>query len=87
MLTYADYPTGGMLTPPKKRKDKQSYWLDVWKDPPNSEMEARHNPDTVRKNKVVVKDMPEPACGKNCREQAQGIFAKVDESLRGEARL
>ena len=52
-------------------------------DPPNTEVEARHNPDTVRKNLPVVEKLPDPACGKDCRPSAKDLFSKVNDKLSG----
>ena len=77
------YPKGAFLGPSKPAYDKSTYWLRVWQDPPNSDVEARHNPKTVRKNIRVVQNAPKPACGKKCREQSKDIFSKVNDRLAG----
>jgi hypothetical protein len=73
------YPKGAFLGPKKKELGKSSYWLRVWQDPPNTKVAARHDPATVRKNIPVVEDMPKPACGKKCREQAKDLFSQVNK--------
>ena len=78
-----EYPAGAFLGPEGLPKDKDSYWLRIYQDPPNTEVEARHNPDTVRANKPVVEQLPKPACGDKCGPAAKDLFSKVDERLAG----
>jgi len=78
-----EYPKGAFLGPAGLPKDKSPYWLRIYQDPPNTEVEARHNPDTVRKNEPVVEKLPAPACGDKCRPAAKDLFSKVNDKLAG----
>lgn len=71
------------MGPEKGQEDKSSYWLTTWQDPPNTEVAAKHDPKTIRKNIPVVEKLPAPACGKDCVKSAQSVFGKVNERLAG----
>jgi len=80
----ATYPAGAFLGPAKKEKDKSQYWLRIYQDPPNSDVEAKHNPKTIRAHIPVVKKLPKADCGKGgCRQSAQAIFSEVNAKLDG----
>lgn len=78
-----EYPPGAFLGPAAEEKDKSSYWLRIYQDPPNTEVEERHNPDTVRKNIPVTEKLPDPACGKDCVKSAKDIFSEANDKLAG----